>query len=82
MHICPECGQACCCGGDIEDHDTGDEYVDDCECCCDAQDSEPDFADPPLGKGSVCLPTPLQYPRERKANDRRQGGITRPCGMR
>lgn len=23
MHSCPECGQACYCGGDIEDHDTG-----------------------------------------------------------
>jgi len=25
MHECPNCGQMCCCNGDIEDHDTGDE---------------------------------------------------------
>lgn len=25
MHTCPNCGQACYCGGDIEDHDTEDD---------------------------------------------------------
>lgn len=30
MHNCPDCGQACSCSGDIEDHDTGAEYSDDC----------------------------------------------------
>ena len=34
MHECPNCGQACYCSGDIEDHDTGDEYIDGCECPC------------------------------------------------
>lgn len=24
MHTCPDCGQACYCCGDIEDHDTGE----------------------------------------------------------
>ena len=33
MHFCPECGQACDCGGDIEDMDTGDHF--DCQCDCD-----------------------------------------------
>lgn len=30
MHDCPECGQACGCSGDIEDHETGDEFYEDC----------------------------------------------------
>lgn len=25
MHTCPDCGQACYCGGDMEDHDTGED---------------------------------------------------------
>jgi hypothetical protein len=29
-HDCPQCGQACNCSGDIEDHDTGEEFADDC----------------------------------------------------
>lgn len=29
MHTCPDCGQACYCHGDIEDHDTGED--DQCE---------------------------------------------------
>lgn len=33
MHSCPECGQACYCSGDIEDHDTGEEYTGICTCC-------------------------------------------------
>ena len=32
MHSCPECYQACYCSGDIEDHDTGNEYLDLCRC--------------------------------------------------
>ncbi len=24
MHSCPDCGQACCCGGDFEDHENED----------------------------------------------------------
>lgn len=31
MHTCPECGQACTCCADIEDHDTGDEFVEECD---------------------------------------------------
>jgi len=30
MHTCPECGQACSCCGDIEDHDTGEECTEEC----------------------------------------------------
>lgn len=30
MHTCPECGQACTCCGDIEDHDTGAEFQEEC----------------------------------------------------
>ena len=33
MHECPDCGQACHCSGDCEDHDTGTEFVCDCTCC-------------------------------------------------
>lgn len=33
MHTCPDCGQACTCAGDIEDHDTGGEFEDDCTHC-------------------------------------------------
>jgi hypothetical protein len=34
MHTCPECGSACTCGGDIEDHNTGDgEFAQGCTCC-------------------------------------------------
>lgn len=33
MHTCPDCGQACSCAGDIEDHDTGDEFYDECYHC-------------------------------------------------
>lgn len=42
MHECPECGQACGCSGDIEDHDTGDEFYEDC-CheCAEEQDDDP-----------------------------------------
>lgn len=49
-HFCPECGQACTCCGDIEDHDTGDAFVDECTHCfgLDDADDEPmggDFGD-------------------------------------
>lgn len=40
MHLCPVCGQACCCSGDKEDFDTGDEYDMVCECCGDDEESE------------------------------------------
>lgn len=33
MHECPDCGQACSCSGDIEDHDTGDEFYVECDHC-------------------------------------------------
>ncbi len=34
MHTCPECGQACYCGGDIDDIEVGDtEAEDNCTCC-------------------------------------------------
>jgi hypothetical protein len=33
MHSCPECGQACYCNGDIEDHDNeaGADMCDHCD---------------------------------------------------
>lgn len=37
MHSCPTCGQACYCNGDIEDHDTGEEFEDDCVHKCDEE---------------------------------------------
>lgn len=33
MHSCPICGSACYCTGDIEDHDTVDEYDTFCGHC-------------------------------------------------
>lgn len=46
MHTCPECGCVCHCSGDIEDHDTGDEYLERCthpEQCGD--DDDDDYGD-------------------------------------
>jgi len=44
MHDCPICGSACYCGGDIEDHDTGEN--EDCLHCPEERDADyPD--DPP-----------------------------------
>lgn len=48
MHCCPICGEACYCSGDIEDHDTGDEYLDRCthpEQCDDNDDYDDDLDD-------------------------------------
>lgn len=44
MHDCPECGQACYCSGDIEDHDTDEQYVDICY-HCDGSDDDLDDLD-------------------------------------
>lgn len=40
MHSCPECGMACYCSGDIEDHDTGPEHETDCVCCLNREPSD------------------------------------------
>ena len=40
MHSCPECDQACTCGGDMEDHDTGDEFLDLCEHDCEPESDD------------------------------------------
>ena len=64
MHDCPECGQACYCCGDIEDHDTGERYTLVCECCFDAEsvdDLDDDFrgdfeAQDPPGTGDDLEP--------------------------
>lgn len=56
MHTCPDCGQACSCSGDIEDHDTGDEFYDDCSHhlrCMDDDDDEPWLDDAPRVKGQA-----------------------------
>jgi len=39
MHTCPECGQACTCNGDIEDHDN-DLEAEDCIHDCDPEDKD------------------------------------------
>ena len=42
MHSCPECGQACYCGGDVDDIDTGDtESSDNCTCCAEGDFEQP-----------------------------------------
>lgn len=60
MHNCPECGQACGCSGDLEDHDTGDEYMVECTHyltfgCCDPDHDDaawmPDAFDEPDSLG-------------------------------
>lgn len=39
MHTCPECGQACYCGGDIDDCDFGDVEAEiNCEHCDGTED--------------------------------------------
>lgn len=44
MHDCPVCGEACYCGGDIEDHGGADPSAEEsCEHCIDADD--PDYED-------------------------------------
>jgi len=43
MHSCPECGQACYCGGDVDDTDTGD--LDAEENCIHCLDDEREDAD-------------------------------------
>lgn len=42
MHTCPECGMACSCSGDIEDHDTGDEFYVECSHDCMEDDGQDD----------------------------------------
>jgi hypothetical protein len=46
MHSCPDCDQACYCRGDIEDHDTGDEYYWGCIHCLNRW--EADIEDDPV----------------------------------
>lgn len=41
-HSCPICGQACYCGGDIDDIDAGDEVAEDNCDHCDDDDEEPE----------------------------------------
>lgn len=45
MHTCPDCGQACCCNGDIEDIEI-DDAADDCEHCIGVDDDDDDCEDP------------------------------------
>lgn len=60
MHTCPDCGQACYCHGDIDDHDTGED--DRCEHyleCNDGEYSDDDADDDGFGccfPGECCMP--------------------------
>jgi hypothetical protein len=61
MHDCANCGMACYCSGDIEDHDTGPEFVDRCTCCADRFEDDFDMPDDdPLlgdcGYPGCCMP--------------------------
>jgi hypothetical protein len=41
MHSCPECDQACYCGGDIDDIDAGDSAAEaGCTHCCDLPEKD------------------------------------------
>ena len=43
MHICPDCGQACYCGGDCDDIDVGSlGESDHCNCPCWKYEGEDD----------------------------------------
>ena len=42
MHSCPECGQACYCGGDIDDCPVDTEAEDNCEHGCGPEDDDLD----------------------------------------
>ena len=58
MHTCPDCGQACSCCGDIEDHDTGDEFGEVCEHHLECE-ADHDYDDDGLGccyPGECCMP--------------------------
>ena len=46
MHTCPDCGQACSCAGDVEDHDTGDEFYEECYHCDGAEFDDDDGFEP------------------------------------
>lgn len=43
MHECPDCGQACYCNGDIDDHENALE-ADNCEHDCDETDDDLEVA--------------------------------------
>lgn len=45
MHECPDCGQACGCCGDIEDH-MNEQPEEGCECPCWAEEDEYDEPGP------------------------------------
>lgn len=49
MHYCPECGMACDCGDDVEDHDTGE--PEHCECDHEGSGLTGDYDDIDLGGG-------------------------------
>lgn len=40
MHSCPDCGQACTCGGDIEDHENDLDSVFSCAHQCDDDEDD------------------------------------------
>ncbi len=40
MHTCPDCGQACYCNGDIDDHETGED--DNCQHWLECEDEADD----------------------------------------
>lgn len=43
MHSCPDCDQACYCGGDIDDIDTGDEEaMENCTHCAEGDTGDDD----------------------------------------
>jgi hypothetical protein len=44
MHTCPDCGQACHCNGDIDDHENELE-AENCEHLCEPESDEDDNED-------------------------------------
>lgn len=72
MHTCPSCGQACYCCGDIEDHDTGDEF--DCDHWLECED------DDLIDDEAIALPSAHSPPYSRSDSSSRTSstGIINP----
>lgn len=57
-HECPVCWMACSCGGDVETHDTGDEFLESCVHCdpefeTESQENDEFFEDHPRDRDGI-----------------------------
>lgn len=61
MHSCPECGQACYCGGDVDDIEADPSAANRCTHCDGSEPDEPD--------------EPMNEPARDKARDPQPGDV-------